>query len=180
VPSTEREMGLNTVQPGLPGSSFAWVCGLGAHQTSVYLGAIAGGFFAGWIGQAYGWPFYVFGASGIPLGFVLHRALREPRRGQADGETQPVKLPFSNVLRIVWTTLAAPALMGAFLCAKFVAVVLVSGMPKFIHDRFGLDLAASGLTAAAGLRYTVGWLGGGGSAPLVIGAYAGGDPTCAA
>jgi MFS family permease len=226
-PLLEREMGLNSVQLGLLGSSFAWVYGLGAqfagiivdrvkrktailgglhawsiicmatglfssfralftlraleglgetfyypasmsmisdyhgkstrskaigiHQTSVYMGTIAGGFFAGWIGQVYGWrwSFYVFGGLGVLLGFVLHRALREPRRGQADGEAQAAKLPVSNALRIVWTTPTALALMGAFLCANFVAVVLLSWMPKFVHDRFGLDLAASGLAATA-------------------------------
>jgi sugar phosphate permease len=39
--------------------------------------------------------------------------------------------------------------MAAFLCANFVAVVLLSWMPKFVHDRFHLDLAASGLAATA-------------------------------
>src|SRR5579885_434418 len=39
---------------------------IGIHQTSVYMGTIAGGFFAGLIGQYYGWrlSFIVFGAAG--------------------------------------------------------------------------------------------------------------------
>ena len=37
--------------------------------------------------------------------------------------------------------------MGAFMCANFVAVVLLSWMPKFLYDRFGMGLAMSGLTA---------------------------------
>jgi MFS family permease len=37
--------------------------------------------------------------------------------------------------------------MGAFLCANFVAAVLLSWMPTFVHDRFHMDLAMSGLTA---------------------------------
>lgn len=124
---------------------------IGIHQTSVYVGTIAGGFFAGWIGQVYGWrwSFYVFGGLGILLGFALHRYLREPRRGQADGERLAVKLPVREVLRIVWTTPTALLLMGAFLCANFVAMVLLSWMPNFVHDRFGLNLAASGLAATA-------------------------------
>lgn len=115
------------------------------------IGTIAGGFFAGWIGQVYGWrwSFYVFGGLGILLGFALHRYLREPRRGQADGERLAVKLPVREVLRIVWTTPTALLLMGAFLCANFVAMVLLSWMPNFVHDRFGLNLAASGLAATA-------------------------------
>lgn len=124
---------------------------IGVHQTSVYMGTIAGGFFAGWIGQVYGWrwSFYVFGGLGILLGFVLARWLKEPRRGAADGEMQPVKLSVAEVLRLVWRSPAALALMGAFMCANFVAMVLLSWMPTFVHDRFGLNLAASGLAATA-------------------------------
>jgi sugar phosphate permease len=71
-------------------------------------------------------------------------------RGQADGERSgPVRLPLKQVLRTVWATPTALALMGAFLCANFVAVVLLSWMPKFVHDRFNLDLATAGLTATA-------------------------------
>ena len=59
---------------------------MGTHQTSVYVGTIAGGFFAGLIGQKYGWrwSFVIFGACGVLLGLVLHRFLIEPERGAAD------------------------------------------------------------------------------------------------
>src|SRR5947209_1053558 len=59
---------------------------MGLHQTSVYMGTVTGGFFAGLIGQYYGWrwSFIVFGGLGIVLGFVLHRFLIEPNRGAAD------------------------------------------------------------------------------------------------
>lgn len=115
---------------------------LGFHQTSVYVGTIAGGYFAGLIGQTYGWrwSFVVFGGLGILLGLVLQRFLIEPARekssphlaggGQA-GLTDPTAL----------------LLMGAFLCANFVALVLLSWMPSFLYDKFHLSLAASGLTA---------------------------------
>src|SRR5579884_183233 len=50
---------------------------LGIHQTSVYVGTIAGGAFAGLIGELYGWrwSFIVFGGLGMVLGFVLLRFL---------------------------------------------------------------------------------------------------------
>jgi MFS family permease len=38
-------------------------------------------------------------------------------------------------------------LLGAFMCANFVAVVLLSWMPKFLYDRFHMGLAMAGLTA---------------------------------
>jgi len=37
--------------------------------------------------------------------------------------------------------------MGAFMCANFVAVVLLSWMPKFLYDKFQMGLAMAGLTA---------------------------------
>ena len=54
---------------------------MGLHQTSVYVGTIGGGFFAGLIGQHYGWrlSFIVFGGLGVLLGSSLHWLLVEPR-----------------------------------------------------------------------------------------------------
>ena len=122
---------------------------IGAHQTSVYIGTIAGGFFAGLIGQHYGWrwSFIVFGGSGILLGLVLSRWLREPKRGQAERINVPKKLPLNETLRAIVRQPAALLLLGAFFCANFVAVVLLTWMPKFLFDRFHLSLAMSGLTA---------------------------------
>ena len=116
---------------------------IGIHQTSVYIGTIAGGFFAGLIGQVYGWrwSFFVFGGAGVLLGFVLQRFLREPARTTAQ------RLPISVFLKSVWTSPAAILLMGAFLCSNFVAAVLLSWMPKFVYDRFHMNLAMAGLTA---------------------------------
>jgi MFS family permease len=124
---------------------------LGIHQTSVYIGTIAGGAFAGLIGQAYGWrwSFLVFGALGVALGLFLRRFLMEPARGAADlgGGRHAERIPTREFLRIVWGTPTVLLLMAAFLCANFVAVVLLSWMPKFLYDRFHLSLAAAGLTA---------------------------------
>jgi MFS family permease len=118
---------------------------LGFHQTSVYTGTIAGGFFAGLIGQTYGWrwSFVVFGGLGIVLGFVLSRLLIEPPRPVA----VDAKMPFSEFAVIVWRNPTALLLMAAFLCSNFVATVLLSWMPKFLFDKFHLSLAAAGLTA---------------------------------
>jgi len=117
---------------------------MGLHQTSVYIGTVAGGFFAGLIGQHYGWrwSFIVFGGSGIVLGAVLHRFLREPGRTGLPACPAPVR-SFSLLLRKP-TVLC---LLGAFLCANFVAVVLLSWMPKFLYDKFHMTLAMAGLTA---------------------------------
>jgi MFS family permease len=130
---------------------------MGLHQTSVYIGTIAGGFFAGAIGQYYGWrwSFIVFGGLGVLLGFALHRMLIEPKRGAADfvdvgaGEQAATAghLPMREFLKMVWETPTVLTLMGAFMCANFVAVVLLSWMPKFLYSKFHMGLAMAGLTA---------------------------------
>jgi MFS family permease len=118
---------------------------MGLHQTSVYIGTIAGGALAGLIAQTYGWrwSFVVFGGAGILLGAVLHRFLREP------AETAPAPAPPAP-LRQALGLLRTPTvlcLMTAFLGANFVAVVLLSWMPKFLYDKFHMTLAMAGLTA---------------------------------
>ena len=123
---------------------------IGIHQTSVYVGTIAGGFFAGLIGQYYGWrwSFVVFGGLGILLGFVLTKFLKEPRRGASEqGGSAIAPADTGAAMRLVWTSPTVLLLMGAFLCANFVAVVLLSWMPKFLYDRYHMGLAMAGLTA---------------------------------
>ncbi|HYM13114.1 MAG TPA: MFS transporter [Bryobacterales bacterium] len=130
---------------------------IGIHQTSVYMGTIAGGFFAGLIGQHYGWrlSFVVFGSAGILLGVVLSRFLREPQRGSADLEDAGLesrtelirRLPVRDFLKVIWGTPSVLLLMAAFMCDNFVGMVLLSWMPKFLYDKFTLSLAMAGLTA---------------------------------
>jgi len=141
---------------------------LGLHQTAVYMGTIGGGFFAGLIAETYGWrwSFVVFGGLGVLLGFVLTRFLIEPPRGAADTvdrgpkraalrerkraalrETGSPALGFGAFLRLLGQTPTLLCLLGAFMGANFVAVVLLSWMPKFLYDRFHMGLAMAGLTA---------------------------------
>jgi len=141
---------------------------LGLHQTSVYMGTIAGGFFAGLIAEQFGWrwSFIVFGELGILLGLILDRWLHEPRRGAADEIHPPVaertsasgspvttdhsrlaNLGFWEAWPIIWRTPTVLMLMMAFMCANFVAMVLLSWMPDFLSEKFHLSLAMAGLTA---------------------------------
>jgi predicted MFS family arabinose efflux permease len=118
---------------------------MGLHQTSVYVGTIAGGYFGGWIGQQYGWrwSFVVFGGLGMFLGLLLNRGLREPERGNP-----PQKQSTTTGLRAaIIGNPVAMLLLLAFLLNNFVAVVLLTWMPKFLYDEFHLSLAMSGLTA---------------------------------
>ncbi len=117
---------------------------LGFHQTSVYMGTIAGGFFAALIGQHYGWrsAFVVFGSCGIVLGLILAKFIIEPPR-----KAEAPRMPIGEFLSELRRTPAALLLMAAFVCANFVATVLLSWMPQFIFDKFKVDLAVAGLAA---------------------------------
>jgi MFS family permease len=118
---------------------------LGFHQTSVYMGTIAGGFFAALIGQHYGWrsAFVVFGACGVVLGLILSKFIIEPAK-KADALP---RMPIGEFLSELRRTPAALLPMAAFVCANFVATVLLSWMPQFIFDKFKVDLAVAGLAA---------------------------------
>jgi MFS family permease len=127
---------------------------LGLHQTSVYVGTIAGGFFAGWIGERYGWrlSFLVFGGLGCLLGLALKRALREPVANEneiAQSRAEEQTGGFGDAVRMLLATPTALILMVSFACANFVAVVLLTWMPAFLYSRFHLSLAIAGLAATA-------------------------------
>jgi MFS family permease len=130
---------------------------MGIHQTSVYVGTIGGGFLAGLIGERYGWrwSFILLGGLGFILGLILLGLLREPQRGAADLEDGTAQAPTAAVARasvgksikLILGTPTAVMLMGAFMCANFVALVLLSWMPKFLYDKFHMSLAMAGLSA---------------------------------
>src|SRR5262249_46354522 len=75
------------------------------------------------------------------LGLVLSRFLIEPAR------IAQHKMPLPEFLALLVRTPTAILLMSAFLCANFVAVVLLSWMPKFLFDEFHMSLAAAGFAA---------------------------------
>lgn len=129
---------------------------MGLHQTSVYAGTIGGGFFAGLIGQYWGWrhSFVIFGALGVILGFILQKLVVEPERGAADYEDTGIKtkavakgMSVAETAQLIFTTPTTLFLLFAFLCANFVAAVMLSWMPSFLHSKFGLSLTGAGFTA---------------------------------
>ena len=140
---------------------------IGIHQTSVYAGTIAGGSLAGLIAEHYGWrwSFIIFGGAGILLGFVLNRFLREPQRGHADQTESASSLNFAQFFELLRRTPTIFCLMGAFMCSNFVALVLLTWMPKFLYDKFHMSLAVAGTAAtvfvqlaSVGGSITGGWL----------------------
>jgi MFS family permease len=139
------------------------------HQSAVYAGTIAGGTLAGFLAEYYGWRggFYVFGILGALLGLVLWGLLREPKRGQADTAEEPATArqspppePLPDIRRKgfrasfveIFGNPTVVVLMAVFMGANFVAAIVLTWMPKFLHDKFNMTLGVAGFSATAYLQ----------------------------
>jgi MFS family permease len=181
------------------------------HQSSVYVGTIAGGTLAGFLADRYGWRsgFYVFGILGVVLGFVLVAFLREPPRSRSSADEghgkmvlgrtdlpwilaaeagavavaaavflwssnlQPfatatgrwalglaailglAAVPLAIARTQIWRSISSAwvvMLIGVFVGANFVAMVFLTWLPSFLHDKFAMSLTLSGLSGTAYLQ----------------------------
>ncbi|HWX22849.1 MAG TPA: MFS transporter [Candidatus Binatia bacterium] len=124
------------------------------HQSAVYAGTILGSWIAALLAERQGWrvPFFLFGPLGFALAVVLWQCLREPQRGAAEDPNQAplpesgAPLSVGETLRQILRTPAALLLMGAFLCANFVAVIFLTWTPTFLVQKFHYNIGAAGLT----------------------------------
>jgi len=117
------------------------------HQSSVYAGTIAGGTFAGMLGQHYGWRsgFYVFGGLGVLLGLVLLTVLKEPARAALTERTKgSIRGLFDNPMVAI--------LIAVFAGANFVAMIFLTWLPSFLFTKFHMSLSLSGFSSTAYLQ----------------------------
>lgn len=132
---------------------------LSFHQSSVYVGTIAGSWAGAWFAEHYGWRvgFYFFGAMGMLLALALYRFLREPRRGEAEaaggelaahGVAGGEPLPLCETLRAIFRSPAVPLLMLGFVGANFVATIFLTWTPTFLVEKFNFKLTAAGLSGS--------------------------------
>jgi MFS family permease len=126
---------------------------LSFHQSSVYIGTVAGTWVAAILAQHYGWRlgFYFFGSAGILLAIVLFALLREPRRGMSESldQSESDRLPVSELLATVLAQPTAILLMLAFLGANFVATIFLVWAPTFLVEKFHYTLANAGFSGTA-------------------------------
>ncbi len=153
------------------------------HQSSVYVGSIAGGAVSGLVGQFYGWrwSFILFGCCGLLFGVVVGKFLQEPVRGSSD---RAALLPVttgegSSLFEELKTLLLSPIvrlLILAFVGANFVAVVFLTWMPSFLYRKFHMSLSMAGLNGTMYLQLSsvAGVLCGGLLADLLARRFAGG------
>ncbi len=131
---------------------------LAFHQSSVYIGTIAGSWLAASFAEAYGWRlgFYVFGISGMLLSIALFAFLREPRRGQselpanreaASDQIEPKPPTMREAFRAIFESPTAICLMIAFMGANFVATIFLTWTPTLLVEKFNFKLGWAGLSA---------------------------------
>jgi MFS family permease len=120
------------------------------HQSSVYIGTIAGGGIAAWVAERHGWQqsFLFFGAGGIALGAVLVFLLKEPQR-QVEPAAMLAEGSLLSGLKEMIHNRAALALIGIFTGANFVASAFLTWLPTFLYQKFQLTLAVAGFSATA-------------------------------
>ncbi len=132
---------------------------LSFHQSSVYIGTIAGSWFGAWLAERYGWRvgFYCFGGLGMILAAALFTFLKEPRRGEADEHSEEAALAaacaeqtlgWRDAWRAIFRSPAVPLLMLAFAAANFVATIFLVWTPTFLYEKFGFTLTRAGLAGA--------------------------------
>jgi MFS family permease len=130
---------------------------LAFHNSSVYIGTIAGGWLGAWFAVQTGWRtgFYFFGGAGVLLTLILYRFLHEPQRGQADfnrsleqGGATGIPLGWSEVANLILRKPTALLLLAAFLGANFVATIFLTWTPTFLVEKFHFQLTSAGLSGS--------------------------------
>jgi MFS family permease len=129
------------------------------HQSSVYVGTIAGGSIAGIMADYYTWrsSFYLFGWFGVLLGIVLIFFLKEPVRGQSDAENSPadvapvsisenLKRALVEIIEILKTPMVR-ILILVFVGANFVAGIFLAWLPTYLKRTFEMSLSMAGVSA---------------------------------
>lgn len=118
-------------------------------QIAYYLGIIASGWFAGWIGQQYGWKatFLVFGAIGLVHGLIMILRLRDKRKMEPAAGVQSApekKVSLIDGFRVIFTTPTVLFVLLGFAGLIFVVTGYLTWMPTYLHENFNMELADAG------------------------------------
>lgn len=120
------------------------------HQTALYIGLIASGFIAGWIGEHFGWrmAFYAFGGFGVVLALIIMARLKdEGPSEEATAQAKSAQLPLPVLLKAIDGKPTVWALWLAFSCFYFAQIGYITWMPTFLHEKFKLSLSNAGFSS---------------------------------
>lgn len=117
------------------------------HQTALYVGIIASGFVAGWLGKQFGWrsAFIVFGAIGVALAlFVAWRMRDDPQPAHAAAQA---RAPLGEVLKAIAGKPTVWALWLAFSFFYFTQMGYITWMTTYLYEKYQLSLPNAGFSS---------------------------------
>lgn len=120
------------------------------HQTALYVGIIASGFIAGWLGEHFGWrtAFYAFGGIGIVLAMIMMwRVKDDAQTSEQIAKVKSQKVPLKVLLKAIALKPTVWALWLGFSCFYFAQIGYITWMPTFLHEKFHLSLSSAGFSS---------------------------------
>lgn len=119
------------------------------YSVGVYLGAMIGLVFGGYVVQHYGWrmTFYVMGLPGLLIALLVRFTMNEPRRGHADGVAHDAALK-SNIVQVIahlWHTRSARHITIGLTLVSFVGYGGLIFGPSFFQRSLGMSPQTVGL-----------------------------------
>lgn len=122
------------------------------HQSSVYVGTVAGGGLAAWIAERHGWhqSFLLFGLGGVLLSLVLALCLREPARIQQHRPQSSISVS-QEILNLA-SNRSALILILVFVGVNFVATTLLTWLPTYLYRHMQLSVTSAGLQATLSVQ----------------------------
>lgn len=115
------------------------------HQTSLYVGIVASGFIAAYIGEHLGWrmSFFTFGLGGLLLCVYLFFRMEDtPQEVKEEGRHS-----IGYVIKEIFRKKTVWMLCLAFGGMCFVNIGYVTWMSTFYHEKYHLSLSTAGFTS---------------------------------
>ena len=117
------------------------------HQTALYVGIIASGFVAGWLGKQFGWrsAFVIFGAIGVVLSVIVAWRMRDdPQPAQASAAQ---RIPIGELMRAIAGKPTVWALWLAFSFFYFAQMGYITWMTTYLFEKYQLSLPNAGFSS---------------------------------
>jgi sugar phosphate permease len=138
---------------------------MGIHSVGLNFGVVAGGTFAGYLAEHFGWRsgFWVLGAAGLVVAVAAARVLRDeaPRAGT----TAPARVPLKAALRRLVRIPSYLILLGKAMLAGIGIWIFLNWLPLYFRDEFAMNLGAAGFAGTFMLQISTvigigagGWL----------------------
>lgn len=117
------------------------------HQTANYVGVVASGFIAGYIGEQFGWrsSFYTFGLAGVVVAAII--ALRVKNDRISTDESTNDQISIRAAIRYTLAKKTLIYLSIAFGLMVFALLGYLTWMPTFLHEKFDLPLSEAGFSS---------------------------------